>query len=89
MFEEQEKLKGEQDRMSQVRAAYNADKRALVERIQELESTLREREFAHNELNSKVQLLEQSAAQYRNEINFWNGKCSTLRRDVEYQERHL
>jgi chromosome segregation ATPase len=33
--------------------------------------------------------LEQSAGQYRNEINFWNGKCSTLRRDVEYQERHM
>ncbi len=75
--------------MSQVRAAYNADKRALVERIQELESSIRERDFARQELESKVQLLEQSAAQYRNEINFWNGKCSTLRRDVEYQERHL
>ena len=27
--------------------------------------------------------------QYRNEINFWNGKCSTLKRDLEYQERYL
>lgn len=33
MTEEQERLKGEQTRMGQVRAAYNADKRALTERI--------------------------------------------------------
>ena len=75
--------------MAQVRAAYNADKRALVERVQELESALRQRDFDRQETEAKVQLLEQSAQNYRNEINFWNGKCSTLRRDVEYQERHL
>jgi len=89
MSVEQDRLKGEQTRMTQVRAAYNADKRALSERIQELESALRQREFDRQELEAKVNLLEQSAGQYRNEINFWNGKCSTLRRDVEYQERHL
>ncbi len=89
MSEESDKLKGEQNRMIQVRAAYNADKRALTERIQELESVLRQRDFDKQELEAKLNLLEQSAGQYRNEINFWNGKCSTLRRDVEYQERHL
>ena len=75
--------------MSQVRAAYNADKRALVERVQELESALRQRDFDKQEQEAKLALLDQSGAQYRNEINFWNGKCSTHRRDVEYQERHL
>jgi hypothetical protein len=45
MSEESDKLKGEQNRMIQVRAAYNADKRALTERIQELESVLRQRDF--------------------------------------------
>ena len=34
-------------------------------------------------------LQEQSAGQYRNEINFWNGKCTTLKRDLEYQERYF
>lgn len=34
-------------------------------------------------------MLEQSAEQTRNELNFWNGKVSTLRRDFEFQERHL
>lgn len=38
---------------------------------------------------NKNQMLDQSAVQYRNEINFWNGKCSTLKRDMEYQERYL
>jgi chromosome segregation ATPase len=36
--EEQEKMKAEQDRMAQIRAAYNSDKRALQERIAELEA---------------------------------------------------
>lgn len=89
MSEEQERLKGEQERMTQVRAAYNADKRALTERIEELESAVKEGFAARQDLESKLGLLEQSAAQYRNEINFWNGKCSTMRRDVEYQERHI
>lgn len=31
--------------MAQVRAAYNADKRALVERMGELEIALKDREF--------------------------------------------
>lgn len=38
---ERDNLRSEQERMTQVRAAYNADKRALVERVQELESALR------------------------------------------------
>ena len=44
MSEEHDKHKGEQERMSQVRAAYNADKRALVERISELEDAIRQRD---------------------------------------------
>lgn len=72
-----------------MRAAYNADKHALVERIEELENALRQRELDRGEMEGRLLLLEQSGEQYRNEINFWNGKCSTLRRDVEYQEKHL
>ena len=33
--------------------------------------------------------MDQSAVQYRNEINFWNGKCSLLRRDLDYQEKFV
>jgi chromosome segregation ATPase len=50
---------------------------------------LRQKELDRQELESKIGLLEQSLGQYRNEINFWNGKVSTLRRDFEFQERHL
>jgi chromosome segregation ATPase len=67
-----------------VRAAYNADKRALSERIQELESQIRKKDYDIQDLEAKIGLLEQSAGQYRDEINFWNGKCQNLRRDVEY-----
>jgi chromosome segregation ATPase len=41
------------------------------------------------ELENRFTLLEQSSVQYRNEINFWNGKCSTLKRDLDYQEKYL
>ena len=58
MSVEQDRLKGEQTRMTQVRAAYNADKRALTERIQELESVVRQRDFDRQELDAKVNLLE-------------------------------
>lgn len=44
--------------MIQVRAAYNADKRALVERVQELESALRQRDFDKQEQEAKLSLLE-------------------------------
>lgn len=27
--------------------------------------------------------------QLKNEVNFLNGKCSTLKRDLEYQERYV
>ena len=34
-------------------------------------------------------MTELSSSQYRDEINFWNGKCTTLKRDLEYQERYV
>ena len=84
MTEEQSKLKGDQERMTQVRAAYNADKRALLDRIADLEEVIRNKDLERQDLEQKINLFDQSAQQQRNEINFWNGKCSTLRRDVEY-----
>ena len=44
--------------MSQVRAAYNADKSALIERIKELESAMAERETVRLEVETKLGLLE-------------------------------
>jgi hypothetical protein len=29
-----------------------------------------------------------SVTQYKNEINYLHGKCTTLKRDLEYQERY-
>ena len=31
---------------------------------------------------------EQGSTSYKNEINFLHGKCTTLKRDLEYQERY-
>ena len=41
------------------------------------------------EIEHRFNLLEQSTLQYKNEINFLNGKCSTLKRDLEYQENFI
>ena len=54
-------MKYEQERMTQVRAAYNADKRALVERIEELEAALTGKDCDRGALEGKLGLLEQSA----------------------------
>jgi septal ring factor EnvC (AmiA/AmiB activator) len=44
LLADQDRLKAEHERMNQVRAAYNADKRALSERISELEEAVSLRE---------------------------------------------
>lgn len=35
-----------------------------------------------------MHLLEQSVVQYKNEINYLHGKCTNLKRDLEYQEKY-
>jgi hypothetical protein len=67
-----------------MKAAYNADKKAFLDRINDLEALMAHKNEESQELESKFALLEQSSVQYRNEINFWNGKCSTLKRDLDY-----
>ena len=37
-------------------------------------------------LEQKIHMLCQSENSQRNEMNFWNGKVATLRRDLEYQQ---
>lgn len=37
-------------------------------------------------LDQKIHMQVQSEDSTRNEINFWNGKVATLRRDLEYQQ---
>jgi len=86
---EHEKLRLEHDRVHQVRGAYNADKKVLVDRITELEHDLRCAKEEREQLERRFSLLEQSAGSYRNEINYLQGKNTTLKRDLEHQERYI
>ena len=81
---EHEKLKHEYQRVQSVKGAYNADKKMLIDRIAELEAEVRKREERLQQAEQKLERMEQQATQFKNEINFLNGKCSTLKRDLEY-----
>lgn len=61
----------------------------LVDRIVELESEVRSIQEEKQALEQRLGLMETSSQGYRNEINFLNGKCSTLKRDLEYSERYI
>jgi len=61
----------------------------FIDRINELESQLKLKEQDKGDLQNKYNLLEASSVQFRNEINYLNGKCSTIKRDIEYQERYI
>ena len=37
-------------------------------------------------LEQKIHILMQNEQSQKNELNFWNGKVTTLRRDAEYQQ---
>lgn len=58
MTEEKQRLKSESEKMAQVRAAYNADKRALVDKIEELEAAIRKKELEKIELESKINMMQ-------------------------------
>ena len=79
----------EYERVQQVRGAYNADKKVLVDRISELDHELKCAKEEREQLERRFSLLEQSAGTYRNEINYLQGKNATLKRDLEHQERYI
>ena len=57
---EKEKAQEERDRAEQLRAAFNADKKALMDRMQELEGQAREKEKEANDVKRRVSLMEQN-----------------------------
>ena len=81
---EQDKTEEERKRADALRAAYNADKQALVDKISELDKDLQEKT---EELEQQRQILshsEQNEKQQRSELNFWNGKVTNMRRDLDF-----
>lgn len=53
----------ERERAEQLRAAFNADKQALNDRIKTLETSLKERETRAKDVTRRVALMEQNDQQ--------------------------
>lgn len=66
-----------------LKSAFNADKQMLMEKIDDLEAKLSNRMREIQSQQQKIHMLTQSETSLKNELNFWNGKVTTLRRDAE------
>lgn len=58
----------------------------MQEKISDLERKLTVRTSEITKLENKIHILLQAEGSQKNELNFWNGKVSTLKRDLEYQQ---
>lgn len=75
----------EKRKTESLRAAFNADRKALSEKIEALEDTLAFKRKEFEELSSQLSTREETDSMQRNELNFWNGKVTNMRRDLEMQ----
>ena len=78
------KTQEERNKTEQLRAAYNADRNALTERMMNLEQDLKSKESENSEINRRLAMTEQNDSHQRNELNFWNGKVTNMRRDLDF-----
>ena len=78
------KTQEERNKTEQLRAAYNADRNALTERMMILEQDLKGKESENSEINRRLAMTEQNDSHQRNELNFWNGKVTNMRRDLDF-----
>jgi len=85
---EKEQIQQEYEKATSLRAAYNADREAFVDKVKKLQREIEIKEIELKQKEEKERLSKQDIEAHRNEINFWNGKCSTLKRDLEYFERY-
>jgi hypothetical protein len=68
-----------------LKSAFMAEKKMLHDKVNDLEIKLTNRIKEVKSLEQKIHMLCQAENSQKNELNFWNGKVSTLRRDLEYQ----
>ena len=61
-----------------------ADKKLLQDKIDDLERKLTHRLKNAQSMEQKIHMQLQSENSHKNELNFWNGKVMTLKRDLEY-----
>ena len=83
---EKVKTQEERERAEELRAAFNADKNAMQQRVHQLEVNIKEKDNAQRDVNRRVTLMEQNDSQQRNELNFWNGKVTNMKRDLDFQQ---
>lgn len=84
--DEKQKTAEERAKAESLRAAFHADKTALASRVQELESSLEEKQRKLREVSRRVGLMEANEDQQKNELNFWNGKVTNMKRDMDFQQ---
>ena len=70
-----------------MRLAFDADKDAMQERIRLLEQSLKDKEQAQSEVQRRVANMEQNDQVQRSELNFWDGKVTKMRRDLDFQQQ--
>ena len=84
--EEKFKAKEERDRAEQLRAAFNVDKKAMMDRMKDMEVQVRDKAAQANEVQRCVSLIEQNNQQQRGELNFWNGKVTNMKCDLDFHQ---
>lgn len=84
--EEKQKTVEERTKAEALRAAFHADKSVLSQRVQELEAILEDRNRKLKELSRQMGLMEANEDQQKNELNFWNGKVTNMKRDMDFQQ---
>lgn len=47
---------------------------------------MKEKESAARDVTRRVALMEQNDTQQRSELNFWNGKVTNMKRDLDFQQ---
>ena len=57
-----------------------------MERVRQLERSLKVKEDETEDVVKKVGLMEQNDQVTRNELNFWNGKVTNMKRDLDFQQ---
>jgi len=83
-----EKIKTQEERNNgeALRAAFNADKAALQDRMRRMETDMKAKEEVNGEVERRLALTEANDSHQRNELNFWNGKVTNMRRDLDFQQ---
>lgn len=76
-----------QERAINLKAAFNADRKMLRDKIDDLERKVTNQMTTNQSLQQKIHMLLQQEGAQKNELNFWNGKVTTMRRDLENQHQ--